>query len=323
MPEHVSIEYQHPGKCPLCAMTLVPVSAEALAKMQPGGKVEYYTCPMPEHSDVKLDKPGKCPKCDMTLIPVMPKPAPPADPHAEHSAAAPVPSPLYTCPMEEHADVVSDQPGQCPKCEMKLVETSQVKHAKQAEEHWRKQHPAPPADSPPQAAVPSQLYTCGMPEHADMASDKPGQCPKCGMKLAETSKVDHGKKAEAQWRKDHGQPPAEKPTLTNTQIYSCPMHPQVNQPHPGNCPICVMKLVPINRPDAGGQPTESKPGAALPTLYTCPMASHAHIVSEGPGKCSACEMDLVETSKVAHGLVADENWRKQHPAPAPAPQHQH
>jgi membrane fusion protein, copper/silver efflux system len=143
MPEHVSIEYQHPGKCPLCAMTLVPVSAEALAKMQPGGKVEYYTCPMPEHSDVKLDKPGKCPKCDMTLIPVMPKPAPLADTHAEHSAAAPVPSPLYTCPMEEHADVVSDKPGQCPKCEMKLVETSKVKHAKLAEDNWRKQHPAP------------------------------------------------------------------------------------------------------------------------------------------------------------------------------------
>jgi len=28
----------------------------------------------------------------------------------------------YTCPMKEHADVVSDQPGNCPKCGMKLVE---------------------------------------------------------------------------------------------------------------------------------------------------------------------------------------------------------
>ncbi|MDA1273685.1 MAG: efflux RND transporter periplasmic adaptor subunit [Verrucomicrobia bacterium] len=143
MPEHVSIEYQHPGKCPLCEMTLVPVSAAALAKMQPGGKVEYYTCPMPEHIDVKLDKFGKCPKCGMTLIPVMPEPAPPAKSHAGHSAMAALPSPLYTCPMEEHADVVSDKPGQCPKCEMKLVETTKVKHAPQAEENWRKQHPTP------------------------------------------------------------------------------------------------------------------------------------------------------------------------------------
>jgi ribosomal protein L34E len=84
---------------------------------------------MPEHADVKLDKPGKCPKCGMTLIPVMesPKPAP----------VAPVPM-LYTCPMIEDADIVSDKPGVCPKCEMKLVEISKVKHAKLAEENWRK-----------------------------------------------------------------------------------------------------------------------------------------------------------------------------------------
>jgi rubrerythrin len=71
MPEHVSLEYDHPGKCPLCGMTLVPVTRETLSKIQPGGRVEYYTCPMSEHSDVHEDKPGKCPRCGMTLIPVM------------------------------------------------------------------------------------------------------------------------------------------------------------------------------------------------------------------------------------------------------------
>jgi RND family efflux transporter MFP subunit len=71
MPEHVSITYDHPGKCPICGMTLVPVTKSLLEKIQPGGKVLYYTCPMPEHSDVHSDKPGKCPKCGMTLIPVM------------------------------------------------------------------------------------------------------------------------------------------------------------------------------------------------------------------------------------------------------------
>jgi multidrug efflux pump subunit AcrA (membrane-fusion protein) len=81
MPEHVSIEYDHPGKCPICGMTLVPVSQAALEKLQPGGKILYYTCPMPEHSDVHESKPGKCPKCGMTLIPVMEAPPlPPAMP---------------------------------------------------------------------------------------------------------------------------------------------------------------------------------------------------------------------------------------------------
>ncbi len=75
MPEHISIEYDHPGKCPICGMSLVPVSQATLKKLQPGGKILYYTCPMPEHSDVRLDKPGKCPKCGMTLIPIMEAPA--------------------------------------------------------------------------------------------------------------------------------------------------------------------------------------------------------------------------------------------------------
>jgi ribosomal protein S27E len=75
MPEHVAIQYDHPGKCSICGMTLVPVTAAALQKLQPGGKLLYYTCPMPEHSDIHENKPGKCPKCGMTLIPVMEAPA--------------------------------------------------------------------------------------------------------------------------------------------------------------------------------------------------------------------------------------------------------
>jgi multidrug efflux pump subunit AcrA (membrane-fusion protein)/rubrerythrin len=147
MPEHVSIEYDHPGKCPLCGMTLVPVSSAALSKIQPGGNLLYYTCPMPEHSDVHESKPGRCPKCGMTLIPVMepPKPAPQpslaAPKQSEGGTLSPQPSVLYTCRMADHADIVSDHPGKCPKCEMGLVPTSTVPHGKVAQENWRKQHP--------------------------------------------------------------------------------------------------------------------------------------------------------------------------------------
>lgn len=132
MPEHVSIVYEHAGKCPICDMTLVSVTHSLLQKVQPGGKVLYYTCPMPEHANIHEEKPGKCPLCAMTLIPVMAqseKPAPSALP------------PLYTCPMKSDADVVSDHPGKCPKCEMDLVPTSSVKHQKLAEQNWLKQHP--------------------------------------------------------------------------------------------------------------------------------------------------------------------------------------
>ena len=141
MPEHVSIEYDHPGKCPLCGMTLVPVSSAALAKIHPGGKLLYYTCPMPEHSDVHESKPGKCPKCGMTLIPVMEQPKPEQN---TNPPAMAMPAKLYTCSMASDADVVSDKPGKCPKCEMDLVPTDTVAHGKIAEANWRKQHPVGP-----------------------------------------------------------------------------------------------------------------------------------------------------------------------------------
>src|SRR6059036_681880 len=32
-----------------------------------------------------------------------------------------------------------------------------------------------------------------------------------------------------------------------TQKYTCPMHPEVVTDHPGNCPKCGMKLVPLKQ----------------------------------------------------------------------------
>ncbi|HQH26286.1 MAG TPA: heavy metal-binding domain-containing protein [Oligoflexia bacterium] len=37
----------------------------------------------------------------------------------------------YTCPMPEHADVVSEKPGQCPKCGMNMVVRAEPENAKE------------------------------------------------------------------------------------------------------------------------------------------------------------------------------------------------
>jgi Cu(I)/Ag(I) efflux system membrane fusion protein len=63
---------------------------------------------------------------------------------------------VYTCPMDEHSQILQVGPGDCPLCGMKLVPITQTGR---------------------------KVYTCPMPEHHHVLSDKPGKCPECGMEL--------------------------------------------------------------------------------------------------------------------------------------------
>ena len=79
--------------------------------------------------------------------------------------------------------------------------------------------PATTAAQPPAVAAPAK-YFCPM--CAGVESDKPGDCPKCGMALERN--------------------PAWKPPQQT--VYTCPMHPEIEQDRPGNCPKCGMTLEP-------------------------------------------------------------------------------
>ena len=65
----------------------------------------------------------------------------------------------YTCPMESHKHIHSQEAGKCPECSMSLV-----------------------------AVVEGDMndvdfYGCPMVEHSYVRSDEPGTCAECGMTL--------------------------------------------------------------------------------------------------------------------------------------------
>ena len=79
---------------------------------------------------------------------------------------------VYACPM--HPEAVSDEPGRCPQCTMKLL----------------------PVEAP-------NGYTCPM--HPEVIADEPGHCPECRMKLLPAQLVAQAGGGHAHARQDHEQ----------------------------------------------------------------------------------------------------------------------
>ncbi|MGB5963962.1 MAG: copper-translocating P-type ATPase [Sulfurimonadaceae bacterium] len=67
-------------------------------------------------------------------------------------------------------------------------------------------------------------------------------------------------------------------TAANKNIYTCPMHPEIRQDHPGDCPKCGMALEPITVKVVNNN------------IYTCPM--HPEVKQDHPGNCPKCGMAL-------------------------------
>lgn len=85
--------------------------------------------------------------------------------------------------------------------------------------HVKPKHPMPEIKQKDMAGT--GKYYCPMLCEEDKRYDKPGDCPKCGMDLVK-----------------------EEASASSETIYTCPMHPEIEQDHPGSCPKCGMDLEP-------------------------------------------------------------------------------
>jgi len=79
--------------------------------------------------------------------------------------------------------------------------------------------------------------------HPEIQVDRPGNCPKCGMKLVEKDQSGPHQMEHMQYS-SHVQ--SKNTHADKGVLYTCPMHPDVIINSPGNCPRCGMKLVPMN-----------------------------------------------------------------------------
>lgn len=74
-------------------------------------------------------------------------------------------------------------------------------------------------------------WTCPM--DPEIVSDKPADCPKCGMALEQV------------------------PVMPGQTLYTCPMHPEIVEEVPGDCPKCGMPLEPMT-PVSGDEHAEQE-----------------------------------------------------------------
>jgi P-type Cu+ transporter len=108
----------------------------------------------------------------------------------------------------------------------------------------------------------AQHHDHGHGAHMAENPEKPFTDPVCGMQVAAdpAKQLDHAGKDyhfcsarcmdkfrtnPQQYVTAAAQPPQPVQEAAPGTIYTCPMHPQIRQPQPGNCPICGMTLEPL------------------------------------------------------------------------------
>lgn len=161
--------------------------------------------------------------------------------------------------------------------------TKRVQESKATEKHDHKDEISL-ASMPP-----GTTYACPIEEHPNQAdpaeqgpyfSDKPGECPRCGMTLQPIDGLDWVQTRRA--------------AKGGQVAYSCPDHPHTFSDKPGECPRCGKAL------------------KAFKVMYTCPDPDHADVIRTSPGNCPRCGQGLA----AFRGIWLDEDMAEENVPPS-------
>lgn len=109
--------------------------------------------------------------------------------------------------------------------QMKSLEQALDKYDGRYRIYWDKDHASAktePEESKASEGSGTGVYYCPMQCEGDKTYDEPGDCPVCGMDLVEEMSS----------------------APSSNTMWTCPMHPEVQEANPGACPKCGMDLVP-------------------------------------------------------------------------------
>lgn len=166
---------------------------------------------------------------------------------------------------------------------------------------------APFVLTPAHQTTTATMYHCPM--HPTYTSDRPGDCPICGMRLVPTTPADPATKGATVTSTpagDHGTAPhSPEPGATRT-IYICPMCPEVQQDGPGSCPKCGMDLV--KKEVTPSVPTDKATGVEG---YAAVRTSEDQVALAGIRTAEATTGVITSTIRAVGSVAADETRIRQ------------
>jgi NADH-quinone oxidoreductase subunit J len=277
-PMHPEVSQPDPGKCPKCGMSLIPRTeiANGEAEHEAVTQPQVYTCPM--HPEVRQDHPGNCPKCGMALIPAQdPASAGQSDSHEGVSMS-----------MHQQSDE-QDSHAMHTDHEMNMSHMSSSDHQMQMSGHGMTMSNM--GMTPRQyydMMVGMAMSTTQLPWAIVLgmisallliilviltpwpqAAAAPTQDATNAVGNLLLSRYMIGFEgaaflilagiAGAVILAKRERAPVQEPEVmgagaakSSAQIYTCPMHPEIRQQEPGECPRCGMSLVPAEETSGSG-----------------------------------------------------------------------